>query len=106
MRTFGCTAHVKKLGPGLHKLTDRSTPGIFVGYEEGAKAYRIYDPVGERIYVTRDVAFEEHRAWRWDTTRQADKLSAPPSFTVEYAIEHKVEERAQSPVAADNASAG
>jgi hypothetical protein len=37
--------------------------GIFIGYEEGAKAYRVYDPVGERIYVTRDVAFEERRAW-------------------------------------------
>jgi hypothetical protein len=42
---------VKKLGPGLHKLADRSTPGIFIGYEEGAKAYRVYDPVGERVYV-------------------------------------------------------
>jgi hypothetical protein len=41
---FGCTAHVKKLGPGLHKLADRSTPSIFVGYEEGAKAYHVYDP--------------------------------------------------------------
>jgi hypothetical protein len=32
LRTFGCIVHVKKLGPGLHKLADRSTPGIFVGY--------------------------------------------------------------------------
>jgi hypothetical protein len=79
---FGCTAHVKKLGSGLHKLADRSTPGIFVGYEEGAKAYRVYDPVGERVYVTRDVAFEERHAWSWDTAKLTDKLSTPPSFTV------------------------
>jgi hypothetical protein len=63
LRTFGCTTHVKKLGSGLHKIADRSTPGIFVGYEEGTKAYRVYDPVGEGIYVTHDVAFEERRVW-------------------------------------------
>jgi hypothetical protein len=60
---FGCTTHVKKLGLGLHKLVDRSTPGIFVSYEVGTKAYCVYDPVGERVYVTRDVAFKERRAW-------------------------------------------
>lgn len=106
LRTFGCTAHVKKLGPGQHKLADRSTPGIFVGYEEGAKAYRVYDPVGERIYVTRDVAFEERRAWSWDTAKDAHKLSAPSTFIIEYTIEHVVEERAQSPVSTGTASAG
>jgi hypothetical protein len=105
LHTFGCTAHVKKLGPGLHKLADRSTPGIFVGYEEGAKAYRVYNPVRERIYVTRDVAFEERRAWSWDTVKLTDKVSTPPSFTVEYAIKHKEEEGTQSPAAATAESA-
>jgi hypothetical protein len=44
-RIFGCVAHVKRLGPGVHKLADRSFPGIFVGYEEGSKAYRVFDPI-------------------------------------------------------------
>jgi hypothetical protein len=91
---------MKKLGPGLHKLADRSTPGIFVDYEEGAKAYRVYDPVGERIYVTCDVTFEERRTWSWDTVKLTDKVSTPPSFPIEYAIEHKEEEGTQSPAAA------
>ena len=84
LRTFGCVAHVKKLGPGLHKLADRSVPGIFVGYKEGAKAYRVFDPVGKRLYTTRDVAFEERRAWDWTArlTEQGDM--APPNFTVVY----------------------
>ena len=66
LRTFGCVAHVKKLGPGLHKLADRSMPGIFMGYEEGAKAYRVFDPVEKRLYTMRDVTFEERRAWNWN----------------------------------------
>jgi hypothetical protein len=50
--------------------------------------------------MTRDIAFEEHRAWSWDTAKLTDKLSTPPSFTIEYAIEHKEEEETQSPTVA------
>jgi transposase InsO family protein len=35
LRTFGCTAHVKKLGPGQSKLADRSKQTVF--FEEKAK---------------------------------------------------------------------
>jgi hypothetical protein len=65
LRTFGCVAHVKRLGPGIDKLADRSTPMIFVGYEEGSKAYRVYDPATKKVRITRDVKFEEQRKWDW-----------------------------------------
>ena len=39
LRTFGCISHVRKT-----KLEDRSTPMVFLGYAEGTKAYRLYDP--------------------------------------------------------------
>ena len=65
LRVFGCVAHVKRLGPGIDKLADRSTPMVFVGYEDGAKAYRVYDPATKQLRVTRDVVFEEHRRWDW-----------------------------------------
>ncbi|XP_062232895.1 uncharacterized protein LOC133930261 [Phragmites australis] len=32
-----------KLGSGITKLSGRSTLGVFIGYEDGAKAYRVYD---------------------------------------------------------------
>uniref|UniRef100_A0ACD5TR82 Uncharacterized protein n=1 Tax=Avena sativa TaxID=4498 RepID=A0ACD5TR82_AVESA len=85
LRTFGCHAHVKKLGPGINKLADRSTPGLMMGYEEGAKAYRIYDPVAEKLMVSRDAVFEETRPWNWTPTT---KESAPSGvFTVFYTTE-------------------
>jgi transposase InsO family protein len=40
MRVFGCVVHVKKVGPGVTKLADRSTPMVFIGYEENSKCYR------------------------------------------------------------------
>jgi hypothetical protein len=43
LRVFGCLAFSKELGP-IGKLNDRNTPGVFIGYAEGSKAYRILDP--------------------------------------------------------------
>ena len=42
LRVFGCLAYAKELGH-IGKLDDRSTPGVFIGYAEGSKAYRILD---------------------------------------------------------------
>jgi len=40
LRIFGCLAFVKELNY-VGKLDDRSSPGVFIGYAEGAKAYRM-----------------------------------------------------------------
>jgi hypothetical protein len=32
---------------------------IFVGYEAGSMAYRMYDPSTKRIHITRDVVFDK-----------------------------------------------
>jgi hypothetical protein len=55
LRTFGCHEHVKKLGPGISKLSDRATPGVMMGYEEGARAYRILDLTASKLLISRDV---------------------------------------------------
>lgn len=68
LRTFGCVAHIKTTRPHLKKLEDRSTPMIFIGYEPGSKAYRLYDPVTQCAHVSRDVVFDERRAWDWNTS--------------------------------------
>ena len=65
LRTFGCVAHVKTVGPGVSKLSDRSTKMVFVGYETGTKGYHVYDPMTKRLHVSRDVIFEENIGWDW-----------------------------------------
>ena len=42
-RTFGSLVHVK-VTANVGKLEDRSQEMIFVGYEQGSKAYRCIDP--------------------------------------------------------------
>ena len=61
--TFGRIGHVRKTKPNLTKLEDRSTPMVFLGYAEGTKAYRLYDPRGDKVLVSHDVVFGEKVAW-------------------------------------------
>jgi hypothetical protein len=44
LHVFGCLAFAKELNH-VSKLDDRSMPGVFIGYTEGVKAYRILGPV-------------------------------------------------------------
>lgn len=63
LRTFGCMAFAKRTGPRITKLADRSTLGVFLGYDSGTKGYRVYDPINDKLIVTRDVLFDEKRGW-------------------------------------------
>jgi len=81
LRTFGCTAHVKVIGPGISKLSDRSKKMVFLGYEPGTKGYRLYDPDRRRLVISRDVVFEEDRAWEWEDPE--DSTAETETFTVE-----------------------
>ncbi|XP_076923075.1 uncharacterized protein LOC143585090 [Bidens hawaiensis] len=65
LRIFGCVGHVKVTNPGLKKLDDRSMPMVYLGVEEGTKAYRMYDAINKKIVVHRDVKFKEARNWDW-----------------------------------------
>lgn len=66
LRTFGCIAYVKQIGPGVSKLSDRSAPMVLMGYEAGTKGYRLYDSVARKLHISRDVIFAENRAWKWN----------------------------------------
>jgi hypothetical protein len=60
LRVFGCLMFGKELGH-IGKLDDRSTRGVFIGYAEGSKLYRILDPGTQRVRTTRDVVFDKGR---------------------------------------------
>jgi hypothetical protein len=80
LRTFRCVAHVKNMLPHLQKLEDRSKPMIFMGYEPGSMAYRVYDPTTKHVHITHDVVFDEEGKWSWD----CDKIDSV--FIIEYVV--------------------
>lgn len=52
---FGCKAFVLKKGKKKRKFEARSTAGIFIGYSENYKAYRVYNPKEDNVIISRDV---------------------------------------------------
>nr|GEV26261.1 ribonuclease H-like domain, reverse transcriptase, RNA-dependent DNA polymerase [Tanacetum cinerariifolium] len=38
---------------------------VYLGNEQGSKAYRLFNPITQRIYVSRDVKFKENETWDW-----------------------------------------
>ncbi|GKB16092.1 zinc finger, CCHC-type containing protein [Tanacetum coccineum] len=82
LRVFGCVAHMKILKTHLNKLDDRSMKLVLLGIEKGSKAYRLLDPDTGKLYVSRDVIFEEDQTWGWE---KSTKVKATPgmSFTIE-----------------------
>jgi hypothetical protein len=83
-------AYAKITRPGLKKLDDRSVKCVFIGYEQGSKAYRLYDPVANRVVVSRDVAFDEAACWDW---RGEEQDNPDDPLTVEYMVHGGVPQR-------------
>lgn len=56
---FDCSVYFLDRNPNKEKFQSRSKKGIFVGYTENFKAYRIWIPDEHRIDITKDVEFME-----------------------------------------------
>jgi len=84
LKIFGCVAFVKHTGPGLKKLSDRSSKMVFIGYESGTKGYRFFDPATGRLVISRDVIFDEGQPWKWTNAADETVQLSPESFVVHY----------------------
>ena len=60
---------------------------VFLGYEGGSKAYRLYDPASSKVVVSRDVVFDKAACWGWESDDgEATPGGLSSSFTVEYMV--------------------
>ena len=84
LRIFGYLTFVKELNH-VGKLDDRSSPRVFIGYAEGAKAYRVLDPATRCVRVARNVVFEEGCGWAWDKAVDDGSATSLRDFTIEFA---------------------
>ena len=60
LKIFGCPLYLHVPKEKRSKLDPLGKKGIFVGYNEQSKAYRIYIPGFRQIEINRDVAFDEY----------------------------------------------
>ena len=59
MRVFGCQVYILTPKEKRLKWDPKARTGIFLGYEETSKAYRVYDIEAGQVVITRDVNFDE-----------------------------------------------
>lgn len=61
LRIFGCLCYPYLRPYNKHKLENRSSPCIFLGYSLVHKGYKCYDILAKRLYISRHVIFDETR---------------------------------------------
>ena len=76
LRVFGCYAYALIPKERCKKWDPKAIKCIFVGYEESSKAYRIYDPSRNRIFISRDVDFNENCFQNDPTKKSVEDLSS------------------------------
>ena len=91
MRIFGTPVYIHVLKEKRDKLEPLGKKGIFVGYSDSSKAYRIY-VLGQRyIEVSRDVIFHEEVVFR-QTQKLSKKDEEPPSEIPDSDVQREEEE--------------
>ena len=61
LRTFGCVAYAHVAKDERKKLDSKARGCIFLGYGTETKGYRLYDPKREKVFLSRDVVFNEKK---------------------------------------------
>uniref|UniRef100_A0AAV1VJ38 Retroviral polymerase SH3-like domain-containing protein n=1 Tax=Peronospora matthiolae TaxID=2874970 RepID=A0AAV1VJ38_9STRA len=59
MRVFGCRAFILTPREKRLKWDPKACEGMFMGYEEASKAYRVYDIEAGQVVISRDITFDE-----------------------------------------------
>eukprot|EP00253_Pinus_taeda_P018302 PITA_18302 len=59
LRVFGCDAYVHVPKEKRTKLDSKSKKCIFIGYKDGLKGYKLWNPVTRKVVYNQDVVFKE-----------------------------------------------
>ena len=85
------------------KLDDRIEKFIFISYDENSKGYKLYNPNNRKIVTSKDIEFDQEKAWDWSSQKEGP-YDFLPYFDNEEPIVQEVE--ATSPASPHAASPG
>ena len=75
---FGCIAYAHMPKEKRKKIDDKGVKCIFTGYNPESKAYRLYDPLNNKMILSRDVEFLENQSWYGPTDESSSTSSKVP----------------------------
>ena len=73
LRIFGCPVNIHVPKEKRSKLEPSGRKGIFIGYSESSKAYRVYIPGFRHIKTRKDVTFDEDAAFNNSKMNHTDE---------------------------------
>lgn len=71
LKVFGCVVYARILDEKRSKLDDKSRRCVFVGYDSKTKGYKLYNPRNEKLFISRDVDFDEESTWDWQVQEES-----------------------------------
>ena len=74
LKIFGCPVYIHIPKEKRTKLDPAEKKGIFVGYCEVSKAFRIYIPGFHHMEISRDVTFDEEAALKRSRKCQLEEV--------------------------------
>ena len=77
LRPFNCPTFVHIPAPLRRKLDPKAQHGIFVGYSDESKAFRIWIPDKSRIVTSRDVTFDEDKIVQYNLPESQSATTHP-----------------------------
>lgn len=63
---FGCIVYAHILDEKRKKLDNKGEKCIFLGVSDKSKSYKLYNPSTMKIFISRDVVFDEKCTWSWN----------------------------------------
>lgn len=73
LKFFGLVCYKHVPDARRKKLDNKSETMIVVGYHK-SEAYRLFNPIREKIIISRDIIIDENEAWKWTTISQVENL--------------------------------
>jgi transposase InsO family protein len=90
MRIFGCPAYVHISGEDRSKLDPKSKKCILFGFKKGVKGYKLWDPVAQKVVISRDVVFDEKsmtKAFKEEKSQAAESSNNIGRSTVQVELD-------------------
>ena len=73
LRVFGCEAFMHVPKEKGSKVDNKAKKCIFVGYKDGIKGYKLWNPISRKAVYSQDVVFREVK----NTSRNEDESKGP-----------------------------
>ncbi|KAH0633397.1 hypothetical protein KY284_036183 [Solanum tuberosum] len=79
LHVFGRIVYSLVNSQARYKLDEKSKICIFVGYNTQSKAYKLYNPLSEKIVINRNVMLNEDARWNFDFENVISNIKLPPT---------------------------